>query len=375
MLGMMFMNYRLLLPIPLALGLSCITILGSPSSMQEKHVDRPNGWPTVSGSAAEPNNSVPGPITDDDYLAALARFHAAVPRDIKPGDSYHRHTDLRVIDVQGRESSATIDHWQNGRRARDEESAPGWQYLVVWGTELNWSIREGISPMRLSTSLFDITPRPNPIERRIRIFGGSAVRLKSMKIDGLLLSCSPKIGGADICFDTSTGFPALADLDEERVVYTEWRAHGRLAYPSRWALYRGKRLQMEATANVTQLDASEPLFAPLPGVMPVPNRFGVQRDTPHRILVEGAISSPPYGQALIKVSVDGKGRVRQAELLDADDRSLGSAALAAARNTKYLPETDDGRGVPFEAAFRVNQWSTIDPLAVEATSIPSQGPD
>jgi len=369
------MNHRLVLLIALALDLLFTAAAWPLLNPQDGHASSPAASRSAAASAAEPNINPPGPITDDNYLAALTRFHAAVPRDVKPGDSYHRHTDLRIIDIQGRESRATIDHWQRGRLGRDEESAPGWRYLVVWGTDQSWSIREGIAPMRLSTSLFDITPRPNPMERRIRIFGGSAVRLKSMKVDGVMLSCSPKIAGADICFDTSTGLPALADLDDERVVYMEWRAHGRFAYPSRWALYRGKRLQMAATTKTSSLEASEPLFAPLAGVTPVPNRFGVQRDASHRILVEGAIESPPYSQALVKVSVDGKGRVRQAELLDADDRSLGSAALAAARNTRYSPEIDDGRGIPFEAAFRVNQWSTIDPLAVEATSIPSQGPD
>jgi TonB family protein len=369
------MNFRFVLPIALVLVLLWPAAAWPALSVQDGQVSSPTASNALTASALETNINPPGPIVDDDYLAALTRFHAAVPRDIRPGDRYHRHTDLRIVDVQGRESRATIDHWQRSRLGRDEESAPGWRYLVVWGTDQSWSTHEGLAPMRLSTSLFDITPRPNPMERRIRIFGGSAVRLRSMKVDGLLLSCSPKIAGADICFDTSTGFPALADLDDERVVYMEWRAHGRFAYPSRWALYRGKRLQMDATTSMTHFDTSEPLFAPLTGVTPVPNRFGVQRDTPHRILVQGNVDSAPYGQALVKVVVDEKGRVRQAELLDADDRALGSAAVAAARNTKYLPEIEDGRAIPFEAAFRVNQWSTVDPLAMGATSIPSQGPD
>ena len=136
--------------------------------------------------AAKP--ALPHPIEDDNYLEALTRFHAAVPRSI-PSRSYHHHTELRMIDIYGKESNATVDHWQKGQFARDEEQAPGWRSTTVWGAQQNWSTHEGLSPLRLFR-LADLTPRPGPAERRIRIYARGYIAMKRMKFDGSPRGCS-----------------------------------------------------------------------------------------------------------------------------------------------------------------------------------------
>jgi hypothetical protein len=319
--------------------------------------------------------SLPHEIVDNNYLEALARFHATVPRWLPLNSSYRLHTDVRLIDINGKESSATVDRWQKGRLERIEEHAPGWHYTTVWSTEQHWSTHEGIDPLHLA-DLSDLSPRPGPVERRIRAYAEGYVAMKQKKLDGALLSCSGKYAGAELCFDTATGFPVSAAVDGELVVYEQWSKFDGASYPSRLALYRNHRLQMEATMTLTPLDDSDdPLFQPLAGVAPFPNRIPVSREDQHRVLSRGQTGGSAYGEALVKVYVDKSGRVKRAELLDADDKSLGSAAISAAKNTVYMPEEVDGRQVPFETTFWTSHWSTADPIRVGATSLKSQGTD
>ncbi len=324
------------------------------------------------GRTPAPVETLPFAVLDDDYLAAIKRFHATVPRFPRGHESYHSHTDLLLVGLSGAGSDATLDHWQKDDLGRDEERAPGWQSTVVWGPQQNWSTHEGTAPMRLA-GIADLAPRPGGMERRIKALANGYITLQQRNIDGVEMSCSGVFGGAEICFDDLTGFPAAASLDAERVVYKEWGQFDGASYPSRWEVYRGQRLQMEAKTTVTALEGSDTLFAPLPGVSGEAN--GAPRETPHPILSRGSVDSPSYGQALVKVSVDGAGRVRSAELLDADDRALGAAALKAARQTVYVPEEVQGQSVPFETTFWVNQWSTADPLTVGGTGRRSQGED
>jgi hypothetical protein len=310
---------------------------------------------------------LPHQIEDNNYLEALARFHATVPRWLPLGSSYHLHTDVRLIDINGNESSATVDHWQKGKLGRDEERAAGWHFTTVWGASQNWSTHVGAPPMRL-LNLSDLAPRPGPTERRIRIFAPRNLSMNRRNFDGGPRSCSGEYAGAELCFDTSTGFPVSASVDDELVVYEEWAQFDGATYPSHLALYRGHRLQMEATASVTPIDdLHQDLFAPLPGVAPSSNDLGAYREDPHKILVRSEVKAVPYGDALVKVYVDEKGRVQRADLLDADDKSLGTAAVAAAKHTIYAPQETDGHRVPFETTFSVNNWSTVDPLRVGAT--------
>lgn len=342
-----------------------------------------------SGKSARGKPSFPHPIEDDNYLEALARFHAAVPRWL-PSSSYHRHTDVRMIDIYGNESRATVDHWQKGQFSRDEELASGWHSTTVWGATQHWSTHEGISPLRLF-SLSDLTPRPGPAERRIRIYAQGYVAMKRGNGDGPARSCSQEYAGAELCFDTATGFPASASVDDERVVYEQWAQYEGAAYPGRVALYRGHRLQMEATTTVTALDGSSrtdsnltdssraasnsDLFQPLPGVTPSPNRDGASRGDKYTILKGSRMDTSSSGEALVKVSVGESGRVLHAELLDADDKSLGKAAIAAAKELVYMPLEVNSRSVPFETTFWTSHWSIADPLNFPATSRQSQGTD
>jgi hypothetical protein len=308
-------------------------------------------------------------------LEALARFHSAVPRWLPFTSGYHSHSDVRIIDLYGKESSATVDHWQKGQLGRDEEQSAGWHYITVWGIQQHWSMHEGFFPLHL-VDLPDLAPRPGPVERRIRIYAKGYIAMKRRYLDDVLRTCSEVYAGAELCFDPATGFPSTATVDNERIVYEEWVQFNGKSFPSRLALYRGNRLQMEAITTVTPLDdPNDALFHELPGVEPSPNRIPASREDQYQILSRGHLNAFSYGEALVKVHVDERGHVQHAEVIDADDRSLAKAALAAAKELVYMPQEIDGHRVSFDTTYWVDHWSTVDPLRIPATSLKSQATD
>ena len=200
--------------------------------------------------------------------------------------------------------------------------------------------------------------------------------MNQRKIKGVMFSCSGKYVGAEICFDSETGFPIEATVDQEQVVYKGWAPFGDGFYPNRLALYRGRRLQLEASTTITYLTTSKKDTFRIPAgateSLPVHRMY---RAESHRLVRSGQVNTASFGDALVKVFVDDTGKVRRAELLDADDKYLGVAALRAVMQTVYVPDQSSGERQAFEAEFLVSQWSAVDPLRIEATSLASQGQD
>jgi hypothetical protein len=288
------------------------------------------------------------------------------------------HSELRIITVQGKESTATVDHWRNGNLFRLEERAQNWSVTSFSDGNRAWSSQHGTQPMRLWTidGLTDLSPRPNPAERRIRVYAPKGLKMNRRKIMGVMFSCSGKHAGAEICFDSETGFPIEATVDQEQVVYKGWAPFGDGFYPTRLALYRGRRLQLEVSTTITYLTTSEKDTFQIPAgateSSPVHGMYPVES---HRLVRSGEADTASFGDALVKVFVDDSGKVRRAELLDADDKNIGAAALRAAMQTVYVPDRTSGERQAFEAQYFMSQWSTIDPLRVEATSLASQSSD
>jgi hypothetical protein len=331
---------------------------------------RPNSAPD------SPSSSLPHPTGDDGYAAVLARFHASAPR--QACDTCHIHSELRIINVNGRETTAIVDQWRSGNLYRLEERAENWSVASFSDGDRVWSVQQGIPPIRLwATDGFpDLFPRPNPAERRIRIYAPQPLKLLPRETDGVKFSCSGRYAGAEICFDAESGFPVEATVDQEQVVFKSWAKFGEGFYPSRLALYRGRRLQMEASTAITPLAASErALFRPPAGASERSALDGMYSVESHRLAASDHANTASFCDALVKVFVDDTGRVRRAELLDADDKDLGAAALSAARRAVYVPDRKSGESQAFETGFFVSQWSTADPLRVEATSQASQGTD
>ncbi len=321
-------------------------------------------------------SSLPYRRGEEDYNTVLTRFHASVPRT--PRQMYQIHSELRIVTVRGEDTTATVDAWRSGNLYRLEERAQDWFVVSFSDGNHIWSSQQGTRPMRLWAidGFSDLFPRPNPAERRIRIYAPKDLKMNRRKIRGVTFSCSGKFAGAEICFDAESGFPIEATVDQEQVVYQSWSPFGDGFYPNKLTLYRGRRLQLEASTIITDLSNSKKdAFRIPPGATESSPVNGMFRVETHRLVKSGQVDTASLGDALVKVFVDDTGRVRRAELLDADDKYLGAAALKAAKQTLYLPDRSSGERQAFEGEFFVSQWSTVDPIRVEATSAASHGTD
>jgi hypothetical protein len=325
----------------------------------------------------EPERATPLPHAtgNDGYAEVLARFHAAVRRAC---DNCQIHSELRIITVKGEETMATVDEWLTANFSRWQETASNWHLDMYSDGSRMWSVQQGLQPMRLwrIDGFPDLFPRPGPAERRIRIYAPKDMKMEQRKIGNVRFSCSGKFAGAEICFDAGLGFPVEAMVDQEQVVYEDWKKFGDGFYPGRLALYRGRRLQMEAVTRIRALTpADREIFRAPEGaevLSAVDGWFHFENDPRAYTQV---LDTPLFGDAQVKIFVDDTGKLRRAELLDADDEDLGAATLRAARLAAYKPDRSSGERQAFEGQFFVSRWSTVDPMRIEATSHASHGTD
>jgi hypothetical protein len=320
--------------------------------------------------------SLPRATGNDGYVGVMARFHASVPR--RACDNCQIHSELRIVTVKGETTRATVDEWLAANFWRLKETAVNWYLDVYSDGSRRWQVQHGFAPMRLweMDGFRDLFPRPGPAERRIRVYAPKVLKLERRKIKGVRFSCSGPFAGAEICFDAELGFPIEATVDQEQVVYAEWAKFGDIFYPSRLALYRGRRLQMEAVTRIRALTPSDGgIFRAPDGaeVLSAVNGWFHFDNDPRAFTQD--VDTTLFGDAQVKIFVDDTGKVRRAELLDADDEDLGAAALRAARLVVYAPDRGSGERQAFEGQFFVSRWSTVDPMSVEVTSLASQGTD
>jgi TonB family protein len=293
--------------------------------------------------------ALPRAIEDDNYLEAAHRVLSAIFRPYTR-DAHHEHVELRLIDLDGKQSSAKLDVWAKDGEQRTDESAPGWHLAYTQRRGQNWTERTGTPPMRLF-SLKGVLLRGRSAFDRIDGQTKGYIALENRDENGEPLRCSGMISNAEVCFYAKTGYPASTTLDGERVVYREWetfndKTYGDGIYPAHFLLYRGSRLQMEGSMSVTALEQLDPKLLEKPSDAEA--TLNPVREEPHQVLFQGKVDDGLSGEALVRIHVDTSGRVSSAELLDADYKEIGADAVEAAKRTVYMPLEMDGVRKPFE---------------------------
>jgi TonB family protein len=306
--------------------------------------------PATPSTITPPPPVLPHPIEDDNYLEAARREQNALFRPYMRGD-YRVHVEARLIDLDGKSSEATLDIWMKNNQQRTEESAPGWHFAYAQTRGQNWALRSGTSPMRLYDLSRIVQSEQRTAFGRIDDQVKGYMALQNRAENGEPVRCSGMIAGAEVCFYAKTGYLASMTLDGERVVYREWatfndKTYGAKIYPARFQLYRGERLQMEGKMSVEAIEEMDPKLLEKPADGEA--TFSINREELHEVLYQGKLADGLSGEALVRIHVDTSGRVTSAELIDADDKEIGAAAVEAARNTVYMPLEVEGVRKPFE---------------------------
>ncbi len=287
--------------------------------------------------------------------SGLTAFGEGVP-------AYHVHYEIRMVDRSGRASTATFDRVQlELKHSRVEESAADYHKIVIGEGEKMWISRTGEVPLRLME--FDWAwPRfRQAIDALMR--GGRLLPVRSLQASGRELQCAGDTEQAQVCVDSSSGLYFSAGKEGTLVTYDKWVPVGQRFLPTSIVLSRGKKILLEAkgTVEAPAAEKTQDQFQPPAGAIEIDttqrdehgvplgqdqDRYRIVHREPVRISARGV-----YGNVLVQVQVDARGRVRKADVLDSDDRALESPALDAARATVYAPYEVSGQYAPFETTI------------------------
>lgn len=151
---------------------------------------------------------------------------------------------------------------------------------------------------------------------------------------------------------------------DQLVVYRDWRQVGPWHMAGSVSMECGKHQLFTAKLIEASAEVSADVFSVPTGATEVPagtfigeQDLSVSNHGPHPIKRRGwprlAMQSST-GSAQIKVWVNEKGNVTNAEVEDADTKDLASQGKEAAENTVYEPYVENGRKVSFETVFFYN---------------------
>jgi TonB family protein len=300
---------------------------------------------------------LPAPILDDNLAAAADRMDTAATAHAETLTPVHVKYELTMIDYNGQKHMGTMESWRSTAGYRYELHSDAYNEVHVsdFASLRQWEMKQGTEPLRVSEfKLYEI--QPTFAEARLLHGGGTVPRLKPLTVADIPLTCAGDEATATVCFDQVTGFVVSGTMGAQEADYQGWTKVGWKYMPGTVRLTYAKRTLVEAKLVVAAAEFSPEVFAQVDGLREItPMRPAPGAALPvarmHRIYLRGRPTTLVQGSALVHVWVDGKGRVSRAEVLDADDAMVASAALEAAEKTMFYPERENGQPSPFEASI------------------------
>lgn len=130
--------------------------------------------------------------------------------------------------------------------------------------------------------------------------------------------------------------------------------------PQRFRIYDGDHLIVEASGKAEEVKTFPPDLFVIPAGEPDMGEPENDGTTPHRITgVKPLDMNLLYGNVLLQLLVRPDGKVKKADVIDADDEVLIDDAKHFARNLTFAPQMKDRVAVPFEQYLYVQHSPTF----------------
>ncbi|TCK71947.1 energy transducer TonB [Acidipila rosea] len=260
----------------------------------------------------------------------------------------HVHYDLKLHDLKGKVTTGTYDVYRDPMiSSRADVVAGAYKYTVIQNfiDHHLWISTSGERPLEL-LDFEELYLEPMPAIDRLMAYRPPP-RLVPQQVNGAPLLCASDETTTNLCFDPLIHVYAYAQLLNQTVIYSDWQTVGTHTAAATIRIWDGKRLMVEADGRVEEVKKFPPTIFVAPGdAEPAPDA------EKYKIIKYGRVHEVDvYGNALIHVQVDEKGRVTKAQLIDADDKELKHIALEYAKGTRYEPYLVNGQPTPFETTL------------------------
>lgn len=265
---------------------------------------------------------------------------------------HHVHYELKLYDRRHKLTTGTWDIWRDPQHYVRTDIAAGDFHSVDiedLAQHTQWRHFDRVLPLKL----FDLRQNYDQPAVAVAFFSNPSLapnaRVTFQQIDGSPFDCTAESLQIRICFDPIAHVLAFAQIMNQTMTWENWQTVGRHSIPQRFRIYDGNRLIVEASGKVDVVKTFPPdLFIVPPGEpdMGDPEDNG---SAPHRVIAAKSLEPDLlYGNVLMHLFVGPDGKVKKAELIDADDDSLIGDAKHFARNVKFAPQVTKGVAVPFD---------------------------
>jgi TonB family protein len=182
-------------------------------------------------------------------------------------------------------------------------------------------------------------------------------KMQYQQLEGAPLLCAGDDNGTAICFNPLIRLFAFAQMFNQTVMYDQWLPIGSHTVAGGIRIYQDKKLLVQATGTVEAVKTFPAHFMEIPDTPSQP-----EPDTRHKATQQKNIdmSQERYGNVEIAVSVDEKGHISKAEVVDSDDKHLDSLAHKIVHSLVYAPQMENGQPAPFNTVVYLTYYPFFD---------------
>lgn len=289
-------------------------------------------------------------MQNTNYEQELQHAKSLIAGETATNIPHHVHYDLKLYDRDGRQSAATYDIYRDpGLYERVEIKAGDYQLTRINNVrdKNDWLHFTGDKPLRIFDfeQAFDL---PHTAIDRFSQEADQVQKMEPQQLQGAPLLCANDNDGTAICFNPLIHLFAYAQMFNCTIMYDQWLPIGIHSVPGSIRIYEDKKLLVEATGTVEAIKTFPPHLMEIPEM---PSQTDPEKA--HKVIryKPSDTSQPRYGNIKIRVSVDEKGQVTKADVVDSGDKHLDRAGRKFARSVVFEPQVENGQPVPFDTTI------------------------
>lgn len=279
---------------------------------------------------------------------ALALEAGATATDVP----HHVHYELKLYDHHHKLTTGTWDIWRDPQHyVRTDIAAGDFHYTHIedLAQRTEWRHFNHVLPLKL----FDLKQNYAQPDVPVAFFSNRRLNPDPMvtfeQIEGSPFECTPEVLEIRVCFDPLAHVLAFAQIMNQTITWEDWQPLGTHSVPRRFRIYDGNRLIVEASGTAEEVKTFPPHQFVIPDGEPdmgSPEDDGI---VPHHVVdLKPMNMDLMYGNVLMQLFVGPDGKVKKAEVIDADNGDLIGDAKHFSRNLKFAPQMEKGVAVPFQ---------------------------
>lgn len=311
-------------------------------------------------------------IAKHPFATELARAVALEAGATATDVPHHMHYALKLYNYRHKLTTGTWDIWRDPQHSVRTDIAAGdfhYTHIQDLTQHRDWRHFDQLLPLKV----FDLRQNFNEPVVPVAFFSDQRLNPDPLvtfaQIDGSPFDCTPQVWDMRICFDPIAHVLAFAQIMNQTITWENWQPLGTHSVPRVFRIYDGNRLIVEASGKAEEVKTFPNNLFVIPAGEPDMGEPENDGTSPHRIVgVKPMDMDFLYGNVLMQLFVDPEGKVKKAEVVDADDDDLIGTAKHFSRDLRFAPQLKNGVAVPFEQYLYVQHSPNFKETAQRGSS-------